>query len=56
MDWGRVGGYKQEGKGKVNRGEEDLPQYSGAARQGGLQQDEELFLVKLRRSRHLGVI
>ena len=57
VDWGRVGGCEQEGKvAQAKKGEEDLPQGAGALCQGGLQQDKELFLVKLLRSRHRGVI
>ena len=58
MEWGRVGGCKQEGKvAQAKNGEEDLPQGAGNPRQGGLQQDEDLILVKLLlRSCHLGVI
>ena len=49
----RAGG---EGEGK--KGEKDLPHGQGAGnpRQGGLEQDEELFQFQLLRFRHLGVI
>ena len=50
--WRERAGVEGEGK----KGEEDLPQCAGAPRQGGLHQDEELFLVKLLRSGHMGVI
>ena len=54
MEWGRVGACEQEGKvAQAKKGEEDLPQGAGDPCQGGLSQDEELFLVKLLRSRHL---
>ena len=57
VEWGRVGGCEQEGKvAQAKKGEGDLPQGARAPRQGGLQQDQELLLVKLLRSRHLGVI
>ena len=57
MEWERVEGCEQEGKvAQAKKGEEDLPQGAGAPRQGGLQQDKELFLVKLLRSSHLGLI
>ena len=58
VEWGRIGGFEQEGKvAQAKKGDEDLPQGAGAPpRQGGLQEDRELFLVKLLRSRHLGVI
>ena len=48
----RVGGEGSTGK----KGEGDLPHFAGAPSQGGRQQDKDLFLVKLCRSRHLGVI
>ena len=44
------------GEGEGKKGEADLPQGAGAPRQGDLKQDEELFLVRLLRSRHLWVI
>ena len=56
VEWGRVGGCKQEGKVAQAKKGEDLPKGAGAPRQGGLQQDRELFLVKLLMSCHLGVI
>ena len=57
VDRGRIGGCKQEGKvAQAKKREEDLPQGAGVPRQGGVQQDKELSLVKLLRSRHLGVI
>ena len=57
MECGRVGGSKQEKKvAQAKKEEEDLRQGAGDPRQGGLQQDEGLFLVKLLRSCHLGVI
>ena len=57
VEWGRVGGFEQEGKvAQAKKGEEDLTRGAGAPRQGDLQEDRELFLVKLLRSRHLGVI
>jgi hypothetical protein len=57
VEWGRVGECEQEGKAaQAKKGEEDLPQGAGAPRQGGLQQNQEVFLVKLLRSCHLGVI
>ena len=57
VEWGRVRGCEQAGKvAQEIKEEEDLPQGVGDPCQGGLQQDEDLFLVKLLRSGHLGKI
>ena len=53
VELGRV---QTGGEGEGKKGEEDLPQGAGDPRQGALQQDEELFLLKPLSSCHLGVI
>ena len=45
VELGRVRGCKQEGKKAQAKKGDDLPQGAGTPRQGGLQQDKELFLV-----------